>query len=174
MYTSFPLELQFDIEEATPATETERRSSLKYYLAPKVRSDPLLPAPLPANYEARSTAEARLINGKLFAELIENVGIQTHKAKLCLAYNGLHIHGMRISNACQVLDIHSNSSCFDYYRCNDVLALGINLYSMPKVLRDMSKDDILSLIRDEDRLLLRLKNPSQDEISVRGTFCLDG
>ena len=170
LYQNYSLVIDFEIEEITSTIQMKRVGSLKYYLTTNDESDPPLPAALPTRYEEESAAEARLINGKLFAKIIEIVRLQVGEAILCLSYNGIYIHGMHIVFPCPIR-VDMNLSSFDYYRCNEELSLGINLNSIFTTLRHMRHDDILSLIAEEDRLLLRLESPSKNEITVRGTFC---
>jgi len=110
--------------------------------------------------------EARLINGKLFKQLIEALKDLVQDANIDCTEDELSIQAMDSSHV-SLVQVNLRSEGFDHFRCDRSISLGFNSVNMSKILKCAGNDDIITLKSEDtaDALTLMFESPKQDRIA---------
>jgi len=110
--------------------------------------------------------EARLTQGSLFQKVIDGLRELVTEATWECSGNGITLQAMDSSHVALV-SLMLRSEGFETYRCDRNMSLGISLVSMSKVLKTMSKDDVLTLRvnDDSDSIIVSMESPNQEKFS---------
>lgn len=110
--------------------------------------------------------EARLVQGKLFKQLIEALKDLVQNANIDCSEEEMSIQAMDSSHV-SLVQVVLRANGFDHYRCDRGLALGFNSVNLGKILKCAGNDDILTLKAEDtqDNLTLMFESPNQDRIS---------
>ena len=117
--------------------------------------------------------EARLVQGKLFKQLIEAIRDLVQQANIDCSSDEIGMQAMDSSHV-SLVQISLRAGGFDHYRCDRTLSLGINSANLSKILKCAGNEDVLTLKAEDngEKLALMFESPSQDRISDFGTFVL--
>ena len=113
--------------------------------------------------------EARLVQGKIFKQLIESIKDLVTNANLDCTTDDIGMQAMDSSHV-SLVQITLRSTGFDHYRCDRAISLGINSANLSKILKCAGNEDVLTLKAEDsaDKLTLMFESPSQDRISDFG------
>ena len=92
--------------------------------------------------------EARLIEGKIFKQIIDSIKDLVQDANIDCSEEELSIQCMDSSHV-SLVAIQLSAQAFDHYRCDRSLSLGFNSGNMAKIFKMMGNDDIVSLKADD-------------------------
>ena len=114
--------------------------------------------------------EARLVQGKIFKQIIESIKDLVTDANLDCSEEEISIQSMDSSHVALVA-ISLNSSAFEQYRCDRPLALGINTPNMSKIMKMMNAEDSVMLKAEDepDVLSMVFEDTESDTIADFGT-----
>jgi proliferating cell nuclear antigen len=115
--------------------------------------------------------EARLVEGKIFKQLVDAIKDLVTDANLDCSEDEIAIQCMDSSHV-SLVAMSLSAQAFDHYRCDRNISLGFNSANMSKILKMMSRDDVLILKAndDGDTLTMMFENPKTDCIADFGTF----
>jgi proliferating cell nuclear antigen len=110
--------------------------------------------------------EARLLQGKLFKQLVEALRDLVQDANIDCSDDELSIQAMDASHV-SLVAVSLRSSGFDHFRCDRSISLGINTGNLSKVLKCAGNEDVVTLKAEDtaDALTLMFESPNQDRIS---------
>lgn len=110
--------------------------------------------------------EARLVQGKIFKQLIEAIKDLVTNANLDCTTDDIGMQAMDSSHV-SLVQITLRSTGFDHYRCDRAISLGMNSSNLSKILKCAGNEDVLTLKAEDsaDKLTLMFESPSQDRIS---------
>lgn len=110
--------------------------------------------------------EARLVQGRLFKQLIEAIKELVTNANIDCSADEMGMQAMDSSHV-SLVQISLRAQGFDHYRCDRTISLGINSANLSKILRCAGNDDVLTLKAEDtgNNLTLMFESPSQDRIS---------
>jgi len=117
--------------------------------------------------------EARLVQGKIFKQIIEAIKDLVTSANFDCSQDEIGMQAMDSSHV-SLVQISLRSTGFDHFRCDRTLALGVNSANLSKILKCAGNEDVLTL-KSEDKaenLTLMFESPSQDRISDFGMFLI--
>ena len=116
--------------------------------------------------------EARLVQGKIFKQIVESIKDLVTDANLDVSEEEISMQCMDGSHVALVA-VQLTAAAFDQYRCDRPLSLGLNSGNLSKILKMMKKDDIVVLKSEDepDALTLMFENEGQDTIADFGTCC---
>ncbi|XP_050946465.1 proliferating cell nuclear antigen-like isoform X1 [Cucumis melo] len=110
--------------------------------------------------------ELRLLQGSLLKKVLEAMKDLVNDANFDCSPTGFSLQAMDSSHVALV-SLLLRSECFEHYRCDRTISMGMNLNNMAKMLRCAGNDDIVTLKADDgsDSLTFMFENPSQDKIA---------
>jgi len=110
--------------------------------------------------------EARLIQGRVFKQLIEALKDLVQDANIDCTPDELSIQAMDSSHV-SLVQVSLRSNGFDHFRCDRTISLGFNSQNMSKVLKCAENNDIITLKADDDgeTLTLMFESPSSERIA---------
>jgi len=110
--------------------------------------------------------EARLVQGRVFKQLIEAIKDLVQDANIDCTPDELSIQAMDSSHV-SLVQVSLRSAGFDHFRCDRSISLGFNSNNMSKVLKCAEKDDIITLKADDDgeTLTLMFEAPTSERIA---------
>jgi len=110
--------------------------------------------------------EARLVQGKVFKQIIEAIKDLVQNANIDCSADEIGMQAMDSSHV-SLVQISLRASGFDHYRCDRTLSLGINSANLSKILKCAGNEDVLTLKAEDnaEKLTLMFESPSQDRIS---------
>jgi proliferating cell nuclear antigen len=110
--------------------------------------------------------EARLLQGKLFKQLIEALRDLVQDANIDCSEDELSIQAMDASHV-SLVAVSLRSNGFDHFRCDRTISLGVNTGNLSKVLKCMGNEDIVTLKAEDtaDALTLMFESQNQERIS---------
>jgi proliferating cell nuclear antigen len=115
--------------------------------------------------------EARLVEGKIFKQIIESIKDLVTDANLDCSKEEVSIQCMDSSHVALV-SLSLSASAFERYRCDRKLTLGFNSTNMSKILKMMGSEDVVVFKADDngDMLSLIFESTKNDTIADFGTF----
>jgi len=110
--------------------------------------------------------EARLVQGRVFKQLIEALKDLVQDANIDCTADEISIQAMDSSHV-SLVQVALQSNGFDHYRCDRAISLGFNSTNMSKILKCAGNDDVITLKADDSAevLTLMFEAPSQDRIA---------
>lgn len=110
--------------------------------------------------------EARLVQGKIFKQIIEAIKDLVTNANIDCTSEEIGMQAMDSSHV-SLVQISLRSTGFDHYRCDRALSLGVNSANLSKILKCAGNDDVLTLKSEDtaDVLTIMFESPSQDRLS---------
>jgi len=110
--------------------------------------------------------EARLVQGKVFKQIIESIKDLVADANIDCSEDEIAIQSMDSSHV-SLVAVALQSNGFDHYRCDRPISLGFNSQNMSKILKCAGNDDVITLKAEDtgDTLTLMFESPSQDRIA---------
>mmetsp|Transcript_12788 Transcript_12788/g.18665 ORF Transcript_12788/g.18665 Transcript_12788/m.18665 type:complete len:258 (-) Transcript_12788:111-884(-) len=110
--------------------------------------------------------EARLVQGRVFKQLIEALKDLVQDANIDCTDDELSIQAMDSSHV-SLVQVNLSSSGFDHFRCDRPISLGFNSGSMSKILKCAGNDDIITLKAEDtaDNLTLMFESPNNERIA---------
>lgn len=110
--------------------------------------------------------EARLVQGRVFKQLIEALKDLVQDANIDCSEDELSIQAMDSSHV-SLVHVVLRSEGFDHYRCDRAISLGFNSTNMSKILKCAGNDDIITLKSEDtaDALTLMFESPKNDRIA---------
>lgn len=110
--------------------------------------------------------EAKLIEGALLKKIVDTVKDLLNDASWNCCRDGIFMQAMDSSHVALV-SLLLKSELFTNYRCDENLALGLNLNSMSKILKCATNEDIITIKAndDPDTLSLVFESPKKDRVS---------
>jgi len=110
--------------------------------------------------------EARLIQGKVFKQIIEAIKDLVQDANLECTEDSLDLQAMDSSHV-SLVAVSLKANGFDHFRCDRSLNLGFNSANIAKIFKCAGSDDIVTLKAEDsgDTLTLMFESPSQDRIA---------
>lgn len=110
--------------------------------------------------------EARLLQGKIFKQVIDAIKDLVQDANIDCTDEELSIQAMDSSHV-SLVHVTMRSEGFDHYRCDRALSLGVNSANMSKILKCSGNDDIITLKAEDtaDALTMMFESPNQDRIA---------
>jgi proliferating cell nuclear antigen len=117
--------------------------------------------------------EARLLEGKVFKQIIEAIKDLVQDANIDCSEQELTIQSMDSSHV-SLVAVALQSSGFELFRCDRSISLGFNSANMAKILKCAGGDDIITLKADDDgdTLTLMFESPGNERIADFGTYLL--
>ena len=110
--------------------------------------------------------EARLIQGKIFKQVIDAIKDLVTDANIDVTEEEMSIQAMDSSHV-SLVHVTMRQEGFDHYRCDRNISLGFNSANMSKILKCSENDDIITLKAEDtaDALTLMFESPKQERIS---------
>jgi len=110
--------------------------------------------------------EARLLQGRVFKQLIEALKELVQDANIDCSADEMSIQAMDSSHV-SLVQVNLNQDMFDHYRCDRTISLGINSNNMGKMLKCAGNDDVITLKAEDtgDTLTLMFESAGQDRIA---------
>uniref|UniRef100_A0A7S3PZX6 DNA sliding clamp PCNA n=1 Tax=Chaetoceros debilis TaxID=122233 RepID=A0A7S3PZX6_9STRA len=110
--------------------------------------------------------EARLLQGKVFKQLIEALKDLVQDANIDCTEDELSIQAMDSSHV-SLVQVNLQASMFDHFRCDRAISLGFNSTNMSKILKCAGNDDVITLKAEDtaDALTLMFESPGQERIA---------
>mmetsp|Transcript_13683 Transcript_13683/g.19734 ORF Transcript_13683/g.19734 Transcript_13683/m.19734 type:complete len:259 (-) Transcript_13683:111-887(-) len=110
--------------------------------------------------------EARLVQGKIFKQIVEAIKDLIQDANMDCSEEEIGIQSMDSSHV-SLVAVSLQSKGFDHYRCDRPMSLGFNSVNLAKILKCASNDDIITLKSEEsmDSLTLMFESPEQNRIA---------
>lgn len=104
--------------------------------------------------------EARLSEGAILKKIVDSVKDLVDSCNIELNDYGISLQAMDMSHIALV-SLLLNAECFDPYRCDRSMTIGLKLTNLGKLLKCAGNDDIITL-RAEGRneLILMFESPS--------------
>lgn len=93
--------------------------------------------------------EARLIEGKIFKDLIDSIKDLVSDTNVDCSEEEITIQSMDSAHVALVA-CSLSASAFEHYRCDRNLSLGVNTANMGKIFKMMNRNDILVLKAEDD------------------------
>ena len=87
--------------------------------------------------------EARLVEGRVFKQLIEAIKDLVQDANIDCSEDELSIQAMDSSHV-SLVQVNLQSTAFDHYRCDRAISLGFNSANMSKILKCAGNDDSIT------------------------------
>lgn len=115
--------------------------------------------------------EARLVQGKVFKQIIEAIKDLVQDANIDCSEEELAIQSMDSSHVALVA-VALQSGGFDHFRCDRSISLGFNSANMAKILKCAGGDDVITLKAEDDgdALTLMFESPGNERIADFGTL----
>lgn len=115
--------------------------------------------------------EARLVQGKVFKQIIEAIKDLVQDANIDCSEEEVAIQSMDSSHVALVA-VALQSSGFDHFRCDRSISLGFSSTNMAKILKCAGADDIITLKADDDgdTLTLMFESPGNERIADFGMY----
>jgi proliferating cell nuclear antigen len=115
--------------------------------------------------------EARLVQGKVFKQIIEAIKDLVQDANLECTEDSLDLQAMDSSHV-SLVAVSLKANGFDHFRCDRPLNLGFNSANIAKIFKCAGSEDIVTLKAEDsgDTLTLMFESPSQDRIADFGTY----
>lgn len=106
--------------------------------------------------------ELRLLQGSLLKKVLEAMKDLVNDANFDCSPTGFSLQAMDSSHVALV-SLLLRSECFEHYRCDRTISMGMNLNNMAKMLRCAGNDDIVTLKADDgsDSLTFMFENPCE-------------
>jgi proliferating cell nuclear antigen len=113
--------------------------------------------------------EARLVQGKIFKQIIEAIKDLVNDAHLDCTDEEISIQCMDLAHV-SLVAMTLQKAAFDHFRCDRTLALGFNSGNMSKILKMMGNDDVMTMKAEDkgDTLTLMFENPKNETIADFG------
>jgi proliferating cell nuclear antigen len=110
--------------------------------------------------------EARLVEGRVFKQLIEAIKDLVQDANIDCSEDELSIQAMDSSHV-SLVQVNLQSTAFDHYRCDRAISLGFNSANMSKILKCAGNDDSITLKAEDsaDSLTLMFESQGQERIA---------
>lgn len=110
--------------------------------------------------------EARIIEGKIFKQLIEAIKDLVTQANFDCSDEGMSIQAMDSSHV-SLVEVKLRETGFDHYRCDRQVNIGIDSNNMSKILKCAGNDDILTLKAEDepDTLMLQFEDKKKERTS---------
>jgi len=110
--------------------------------------------------------EARLVQGRVFKQIIEAIKDLVQDANIDCTEDDLSIQAMDSSHV-SLVQVSLESGGFDHYRCDRAISLGFNSINMSKILKCAGNDDVITLKAEDtaDALTMMFESPNQDRIA---------
>jgi len=110
--------------------------------------------------------EAKLIQGRVFKQLIEALKDLVQDANIDCSEDELSIQAMDSSHV-SLVQVTLRSAGFDHYRCDRAISLGFNSTNMSKILKCAGNDDLITLKAEDtaETLTLMFESPKQDRFA---------
>jgi proliferating cell nuclear antigen len=110
--------------------------------------------------------EARLVQGKVFKQLIEALKDLVQDVNVDCTEDEMSIQAMDSSHV-SLVAATLRATGFDLYRCDRPISLGFNSANMAKILKCAGNDDIITLKAEDtaDTLTLMFEGSKQDRIA---------
>ena len=93
--------------------------------------------------------EAQLQNGALLKKIVESIKDLVTDANVECSASGLDMQAMDSSHV-SLVTLQLRNDCFDEYRCDRNLSLGLNLTNLSKILKCAGNDDAITLRCEDD------------------------
>ena len=93
--------------------------------------------------------EARLVEGKLFKNIIESLKDLVTDANIDCSEEEIGIQCMDSSHV-SLVAVKLSAGAFDHFRCDRTLSLGFNSANMSKIFKMMGNDDTLIMKAEDD------------------------
>jgi len=110
--------------------------------------------------------ESRLQQAGLLKKVLDAIKDLVTEANFDCSSSGISVQAMDSSHV-SLVSLLLRADGFDFYRCDKMRSLGINLSSMSKVLKCASNEDRVTLKAEEDgnSVTFMFETPQQDKIS---------
>jgi len=106
--------------------------------------------------------EARLVNGKLFKNIIESLKDLVTDANIDCSEEEIAIQCMDSSHV-SLVAVKVTNGAFDHFRCDRTLSLGFNTANLSKIFKMMGNDDTLIMKAEDDGDTLTLMFEGKNE-----------
>lgn len=106
--------------------------------------------------------EARLVEGRIFKQLIEAMKDLVQDANIDCTEDELSIQAMDSSHV-SLVAVQLQSTGFDHFRCDRPVSLGFNSANMSKILKCAGNDDVITFKAEDDGDNLMLMFESKDQ-----------
>lgn len=118
--------------------------------------------------------EARLVEGKIFKQIVESVKDLVTDANLFCTAEGISYQSMDAAHVALVA-FELNANGFDHYRCDKGVTLGFNSANMSKILKMMGSDDIIYMKAEDEpnKLTMVFESPKTETIADFGEYLHD-
>jgi proliferating cell nuclear antigen len=115
--------------------------------------------------------EARLLQGKVFKQIIDAVRDLVQDANIEVTEDGLDIQAMDSSHV-SLVAVNMKASGFDHFRCDRPNNLGFNSANISKILKCSGNDDTLTLKAEDEgqTLTIMFESPGQQRIADFGKY----
>ncbi|SAM85656.1 probable proliferating cell nuclear antigen [Ustilago bromivora] len=109
--------------------------------------------------------EARLREAVLLKKVLDAVRELITDANFECSEDGIRLQAMDNSHVA-LSAIELRSDCFEEFRCDRPMSIGVSLSSLGKILRGANNDDVLSLKKsdDGDTLQMTFESPKSDRV----------
>ncbi|PWN52944.1 putative proliferating cell nuclear antigen [Violaceomyces palustris] len=109
--------------------------------------------------------EARLKEAVLLKKVLDAVKELITDANFECSEDGIRLQAMDNSHVA-LSAIELRTDCFDEFRCDRPMSIGVSLASLGKILRGANNDDILSIKKndDGDTLQMTFESPKSDRV----------
>lgn len=113
--------------------------------------------------------EARIIEGKIFKQLIEAIKDLVNQANFDCSDEGMSIQAMDSSHV-SLVEVKLRATGFDHYRCDRQVTIGIDSSNMSKILKCAGNEDVMTLKAEDepDTLMLQFESKNKDRTSDFG------